>query len=310
MGAVNHGGGGGGASATSLYDFPHRVMEINGAGPEALGTSRRRVSSDDGQESPNERHGGRSSAATIGAGARRIPARVFGVEMREYHPLDTRRGGRDVEPADGDNSVADDSPAAPGPTPPPCSSFILKRDDEEFGDAREEYVRGHDGNDRSNSNICSSSSSELKCAIHLLLIMFGGAVFLSPLWGLLFWRPLIYVVWGLGVITCALHVLAFSVWFAGWLMAVRLPRPGDGVGPSALVLLKVVARSLLWAVACYCVVWFARYLAFGVMMIGDYTLTFMSIFALVQAFTRCGVLKGGKVPILNLTVEPQPPSFV
>lgn len=223
---------------------------------------------------------------------RRTLARIIGMDLREYLPLDTEQ--------DGDN-IAADSPA-PALNPTPCSSFSLKRD-VDFVDKWEDFVRN---DDRCNNSVCSFLRNY---AIFPLFVLFEGAVFLTPLWGLLLnFRPLLYLLWVLGVITCALYVLACSLAVLGSLSTLRLPRPG-GVAPNALALLREIANVIAWALRCFCATLFVQNVLFGVIMIGDFALVAVSGLVLVKMVTCCGVVKGGKVPVVQITVEPQPRSW-
>lgn len=263
FGAVNP------ASATTVRGFPHRVADING-----------------------ERQG-RGLVASVGANVRSIAARVTGVAVREYHPLlGTRQDGR-VEP-DGDND-ADASPA-PALLPSPCSSFVLKRDDD-FMDAWEEFVRR---DERCNNSVCWFVRN---FDFPPLSSVVGVAMFFTPLWGMLFLFPLL---WVLGVMACTLLLLAT---LTAVLMLLKellsFPCHGD-IGRSAVAVLHII----ICALACYCVVMFGVYMPFGVIMTGECVLVYGLRYVLVTTLICCGVLKSDKVPPLEIAVEPQPPSWV
>ncbi len=296
FGAVNDGAA---SSATSTDDFPHRVAEINVTSADTIGTSS--LPAAPGQGS-NERQG-RGLAAPVGAYERSTAARVNGVEMRGHHPRDARQDGRVQS-----NGDSEDVDARPGLAllRSPCSSFLLERDDD-FADAWEGFVR-RDG--RCNNAVCSFARRP--AVYRPPFFFFAAAVFLTPLWGILFFYPLIFVLWLLGVMTCALGLGKCLLVVLTPLRVPRLPRRADvgRVRPLLLALLRVLPGCVLWGLACYCVVLFVLNMAFGVVMVGDYALLFVSVGVLVDMLVRCGVIKGGKVPALQITVEPQPPSWV
>ncbi|CAN0466599.1 unnamed protein product [Ectocarpus sp. 12 AP-2014] len=286
------------AASTSFDDFPHKVVVINGTSPETFETS----SLPSGQDS-NERQG-RGGTATIGARVRSAIARAVGLEMQDYHQLDVRHDGR-VEP-DGDGSAVD-SPA-PVLIPPPYTSFSLKRDDN-FVYSWEEFVRR---NGRYNNSFCSFMHNY---GVVPLLGLTGLVAFLSPLWALLFFSPLGYLLYSLGVVVCALPLLRWCVALLKSLKASLLSGPGD-VCPAALA---VLALFIPWAAASYGIVWFVQNVVFGVIMLGDYALMYIAVFVVTRLFACCGVgpassRQDHKLPVLTLTVEAAdvapPPNWV
>ncbi|CAN0526525.1 unnamed protein product [Ectocarpus sp. 12 AP-2014] len=174
FGAVNDGA----ATATSMDDFPHNVVEINSTSADTLGTSSLPTS---GQE--NDERQGRGGAASVGAGARSTSARVIGVEMREHHPLDTRQYGC----VETDGVVADDSPA-PALLPPPCSRFSLKRD-ENFVDAWEAFVQRDERCSKSSARSCATTRSFLClfCSKSRCSSLRYGRCFISTHWSTCSW---------------------------------------------------------------------------------------------------------------------------
>lgn len=292
------------AASTSFDDFPHKVVKINVTSPEALETSSRTSG-----RGSNERQGQTGGAATVGAGVRSTIARVFGLETQEYHQLDVRHDGR-VEPDGGGSAVIS----------PPYASFSFKRDDE-FVDSWKEFVRR---NRRCNNSFWSFVHNY---GVVPLVVLVGTLAFASPLWALLFFRPLGYLLYALGVVVCALPLLLSCVALLKSLIASLLSCPGD-VRPAALAVLAKIALFILWAVACYCVVWFVQNIVIGVIMLGDYALMYIVAFAVLRLFACCGVgpassrrraagtvpAQGDKLAVLTIAVEAAdealPPNWV
>ncbi|CAM9645988.1 unnamed protein product [Ectocarpus sp. 8 AP-2014] len=282
------------SSATSRDDFPHRVVEINSTSAGTLETSSLPTSGHDS----NERQG-RGGAPSVGAGIWSRVARFIGVERRAYHHIqqfDTRQDGR-VE-ADGD-IIADDSPT-PAMFPPLSSSFSVKRD-EEFVEAWEAFVWR---DERCNNSVCSFFRDY---AFIPLYFLFQATLFLTPMLGFFLCRPLIYVLWVLGLITFTL--LSLAVLLAGLrsLRRIRLPsRPGD-VGPVVNALIWLIVQALAFILFLW--FFFVHANGLGVVFIGTFALMTVAGQALGTTLMRCGVLKGDPVPEVKLMVEPQPPRW-
>lgn len=265
------------AAFMSLDDFPHKVVEVNSISPETASTGNH--TSRRGRFTADEHHGG-GGAASVGVEGRSATARVREVEMQEYQSVDPDEAG-----------VAIDNPV-PAVVPPPCASFSLKSDDL-FVESWEEFVRR---NDRCNNSFCYFVHNY---AMLPLLVLTSSAAFLAPLWAILLFYPLIYLIYALGIMACLTPLM---VTFEG---LVR------GHGPLG----GKIALFMAWALLCYFVFWLARNIVFGVIMFVAFALVYIAPLTVILLLRCCGVhpassrwtmfgLSPLDLPILTFAVEP------
>lgn len=275
------------AALTSLDDFPHKVIEVK----EVIGAvqSSRDQTPLSEQVTSREQdceHGdvrvriGRSSNAT----------HTGGVEMSEFQQM---ASGADssVDPPD---VCGTSSPQAPVLMPAPPVSYILTSDDL-FVEKWEEHVLR---SDRCKNRCCSCVH---KFIARPLLFISVIAAFFSLFLGFIFFPPMIFLTYAIGVAMCVYFVLVAGCRVAG----VRSV-------PAK------IALCVPWAFACYGVYWLARNI-FSIMFgLGMFCFVGMAPSVIISLLKCCGVgppsstpttsdpfpPQGGALPILTLAVEP------